>query len=74
MRLVDSIDAVKDFVKHLTRLVKEGKLILPKNSPNEEFLITEASRRLGISRNWLSQNLKLDREAPVELNYISTQN
>ena len=61
MRLVDSIDAVKKFMKHL----KADAKYLASGHGNQ--LIMETAKRLGISREWLSQNLKFDREAPPEL-------
>lgn len=62
MRLVDSIEAVKRFVKHLTSLPE-----LKNKFSSHDEMIGEAAKRLGISRVWLSQNLKLDREASPEL-------
>jgi len=29
-------------------------------------MISEVARKLGLNRSWLSQNLKLDREAPED--------
>ncbi|HEY0090445.1 MAG TPA: ParB/RepB/Spo0J family partition protein [Candidatus Lokiarchaeia archaeon] len=59
MRLVDSIDAVKKYMKSIAK----GSAI----GSNADKFIGETATRLGISRDWLSQNLKLDREAPEEL-------
>jgi len=59
LRLVDSIEAVKRYANYLTHLKK-------KYHDDDEF-IGYIANKLGISRGWLSQNLKLDREAPPEL-------
>ncbi len=54
MRLVDSIDAVKRYMKHLYGTQQMY-------SSNDK-MISEAAKRLGISREWLGQNLKFERE------------
>ena len=59
MKLVDSIEAVKRFMKSLSST-------LQRNSSTDEK-IGEVAKRLGVNRGWLSQNLKLEREAPKEL-------
>ena len=59
MKLVDSIEGVKRFMKSLSRPRQ-------RNSSNDE-MIKETAKRLGISRDWLGQNLKFEREAPKEL-------
>lgn len=59
MKLVDSIEAVKKYIKHLRSTSQMY-------SSNYK-LYSEAARKLGISYRWLSENLKFDREAPKEL-------
>lgn len=63
MRLVDSIPAVEKIMKALKKLdVKHFT-----SDGHGNVWITETAKRLGISREWLGQNLKFDREAPEEL-------
>ena len=45
--------------------IPDGKHFTSEGHGNQ--LIEETAKRLGISRRWLSKNLKFDREAPTEL-------
>lgn len=62
MRLVDSMVAVKKYMRMLSTSHPNKY-----SHENMKEAIGLTARNLGISREWLSQNLKLDREAPEEL-------
>lgn len=59
MRLVDSIEAVKKYMSSIGKHFPKGS--------NADKHIEYTAKRLGISRRWLSANLKFEREAPEEL-------
>jgi ParB family chromosome partitioning protein len=62
MKLVNSIDAVKKFMGGLKTDVKHFT-----SDGHGNQLMIETAKRLGVSRQWLYENLKLDKEAPEEL-------
>ena len=59
MRLVDSIDAIKRYIKHLYGTQQMYN--------SNDKMISEVASHLGLNRSWLSQNLKFEKEAPIEL-------
>jgi len=68
MKLVDSIDAVKRYIR-MSSSLHPNKF----NKMNTNEQIGVVANRLGISRQWLSQNLKFEREAPKELKEAVTE-
>lgn len=59
MKVSDSIDAVQKYIKWLSRNSAPNS--------NNDKLITLASKNLGISASWISDNIQIEQKAPAIL-------